>query len=46
MGESEGAFEDEEKMLMIQTGNYILQTDVAELIINRNCKKRVLLLKI
>ena len=46
MGESDEAFEEEEKMLRIHTGNYILQTDVAKLIINGNCKKRVLLLKI
>ena len=39
-------FEDEQERSRIRTGNYIFYTDVAQLVvINRNCKKNVLLLK-
>ena len=34
-------FEDEEERSRIHAGNYIFQTDVAQLVITRNCKKKI-----
>ena len=35
-----GCFEDKEERSRIHAGIYIFETDIAQLVINRNCKKK------